>query len=365
MTQTHLTTWHWLGSRTLWMAAALTASFFVSSTAFADVTCGDKTCPLGFTCESYESGACPAIATADGGDVACKSSTSYQCIPGPCGVDSDCADGMVCHASTTSVCSGTKAAPCDPNAADCTVVATPTPTSCTSTTTQQCVPRYSLPCQTATDCGPGFTCEEGQSCGCSGSAGSVGIATPGTAAAAPVAADGGAASTRPTTGGTSSGGSTGAAVTDIAVPSPPDCTCSPSGTFACKLQTIACNADADCPTGFSCVDNPGGTCSASSDGTTSCTPADPAKLCQPPYADLAGGVAKNASEGGDLSATATPTANVGPNGGAVDQGTGDPGSVSGSGCALIASPTGPVSKWFSLLLAVGLAFGMRRRSFRE
>lgn len=378
------------------------ATLCIASNSAADVACGETTCPKSFVCQSYEMDACPAIATRDGGAVDCQPTTKYVCEPGPCTVDADCADGMVCHSSTSTTCSGS-APGCDPNTTDCKQLP-PATESCTFSMTSQCVPRYLLPCTVASDCGDGFTCEADQSCGCSGSTGSSsgGIATPATNASAP--AGSGAASSIAADPATGAGGTTGR--TTGTTPSSTQCTCTNTGTNSCRLQVIGCTQDTDCPSGFTCVDNStncavssgatvqpetttapsaaggaatlvaltGGTTGTAApiDASPSCPAPDPAKVCQPPYANLVG------VKGGALdSSTQAPTANAsGSNGTSGDIATtgaessddahaaSDPSTVSGGGCSIALSSDN--SSLLSVLLAaVGIALGLRGRQRRS
>jgi len=83
--------------------------------------------------------------------------------------------------------------------------------------------------------------------------------------------------------------------------SDPICECVPSGEKSCRVIEQACTADADCPSGWTCADNPEGVCWSRPGGDTGCTPADPAKICFPPYANVGrdggGGVSLDESAG--------------------------------------------------------------------
>lgn len=402
-------------ARTLGLSAALAVPMLVSNVALADEICGDTTCQKGFVCQSYEIAKCGtserkdptsapvaggagsatgasvgAAVSVDGGtDPACDSYTEYQCVPAPCSADADCADGMVCHTFTDQTCSTSSVAACKPGTPECDEVIEPVePPVCTTTTRQQCVARYELPCTTASDCGPGFTCEEQQSCWCSGSKPRSGTGEGGAA---------GTAVPTPTTSvsqgpGAGSGAATSSDGSEVVNEDPgdgsvdpPECGCAPTGTFECRLQTIACNADADCPSGLLCVDNPSGYCWASSDGTSGCSTPDPAKVCQPRYYGSSGGVAvgedgsANAGSGGQASIPPTGTEpasaddpgddDVGSNG---DSGHGLPNTtgnhphhLQGFGCAVASVPSLTHSGISSLLLSVGLALGIRRRRSRK
>lgn len=354
------------GTRMALLAAAITAPIAVTSLAQADVTCGDKICGKGYICNSYESyAACPAIARLDGQPIDCAttSTTVYQCDLAPCSSDADCGDGMLCYSATSTECSGGASPACDPAASDCaTTKVAATPSTCTTTTTQQCTPRYLLPCKTAGDCGPGFNCEEEIYGFCSGSAGA------GTATAPSGTAAGSG------TVGAGSGGATGVAApsndTTTADIAPPDiageCSQMPSGNFSCVLQVIACQADSDCPTGMTCVDNAPQSCWASSDGTSGCDPVDPAKICQPPdYANFSSQDAKGeslATGTGDASGRDGAVPAVDSEVPASENSANSTGSnVTGGGCSISTQRKQDATPWLAVLVTVGLGLGLRRR----
>ena len=242
--------------------AALAASRASAKTP-AMLTCGNTTCAHGFTCQ-VTPGACPAIACLDGADCPpCIAQDSYVCVPSACATDADCGADMVCASHETTQCPVSPPT-CAPNQ-NCSPPAKTDPAgvpiNCTTTTYHQCTPRWQLPCQVAAECGAGFTCDEQQSCGCSGG-GTVGSGT------------------------TPSGASTPAAGTETA----PDCTC--TGTSACTVIPTVCNTDAECLLGWTCQVAPSsGGCAASPDGQQSCPPPPPVvKNCAPPYASSSGTV---------------------------------------------------------------------------
>ncbi len=264
------------------VALTLAVPLAWGAAAQAQAACGDQTCPKNYECAS-EPSACPEIACADGKDCAPCTGTTQYCAPLPCESDSDCADDMVCYKQTQETCP--TAPPCD-NGADC---AAPVDTACTTETISACVPKYLAPCQADADCGVGFTCEEEQECSCSGSAGT-GTASGGSASGS--AGTGGSDGSAPAPTPAADGGADdpppaadSPPPADSGTPTPPDCSCQPSGTKACNLKIVACSVDQGCPAGWTCGDNPNGVCSSSSDGSTSCT-ADPPKICLPPYANL-------------------------------------------------------------------------------
>lgn len=294
--------------RSLSFAALLATPLLVTAVAKADVTCGDTTCAKGFTCESYDSTACPAIADINGKSIDCTSTTAYVCVPANCLSNADCGDDMVCYASTSSTCSGGASVPaCDPAAPDCGAKLEDVAATCESKTLQQCVPRYQLPCRVASDCGGGFTCEEVIETSCMGSGGATGVGTATPATSGPTANSGSGVAAGATTsaGGAATiaapTGGVGNAANDIAQPEPADkpttdlsmptptptqCAAVASGRYQCVLQSIPCAADSGCPVGLTCQGSSSGTCSASSDGTQDCTMAKSVNTCQPKYYGL-------------------------------------------------------------------------------
>jgi len=369
----------------------------VSMAAHAE-TCGDQVCPKNWECKSGAV-ATPDIACAPDSDCeAAEPSTVLYCSPLPCSTDADCAADMVCYSESHSECNDPP--PCA-KGADC---AAPADTTCTTVTQSACVPRYVPPCQSDSDCGTGFTCEEQEECSCGGSTGSGGGSKPGSGSgsgsagsgSAGTPSDAGAApsdddAAEPTPG--ADGGSAEpppdskmAPDAGAPVPSdPPECTCTPSGVKACKLTVVGCAAASDCPSGFTCEDNPSGSCWASSDGSSGCDVPDPAKICAPPYTDLLDG-ARADDAGGELG---IPGSNTDPSDPEPPKGsaTGGSGATGGNGatdgnnvpaehasdnasgrdvvthggCAIASTPR--TSNVGYGLLALGLAglFGARRR----
>lgn len=386
--------------RALWMGAALALPMLTTISASADVACGDTTCPSGFVCQTYQAYDCPTqtapavnkegsdsdAAAAEAERIAATSCTpkpGYTCVPAPCSVDADCGSNMVCNEYESSECSGGAAKPaCAPDVPDCVYPdVEPEAPVCTTTTVKQCAYRYTLPCKTAADCGAGFTCEDSIACSCSGSRGTASeggststgtaIATPGTAVDSPVPSD-----DADTSGSTADGGSTGVAsdgdMQMPAEPADPSCSCASTGVFHCKLQTIACGADADCPAGLVCLDVGQTDCAVSSDGNTSCPAVAPAKTCQAPYyqrggVDLSDEAASNSGTTTGASSTEPPKAdtdNAGPtspaDGTLVDaadpsaaENGSEPADVSGGGCSVARSAA--KGHWLLLALASGLA----------
>jgi hypothetical protein len=322
------------------MVFAATAAFTFARPVAAQAACGDSECPKGYECRS-ELVECPTVDCRDGAECPpCEPTELEQCVPLPCTSDDDCAQDMACASREVIECPTSP--PCE-SSDDGDAKCPPDEGECTKTSISECVPRWVLPCTSASDCGAGFTCEEDQECGCSGSSGSgsggaAGVPTPGTDAGAsePVpedtARDGGA----------------------------PDCTCVKTGTSHCAPIETACTTDADCETGWTCRDNPESICSSSRDGTTDCEVADPARLCFPPHADLGGGRGVSVDdEGGGTSA---PGATDG------DSSKGESGATSKrseGGCSVASAPDRvPSGLSFGLLGALSL-LGLRRRAARR
>lgn len=151
------------------------------------------------------------------------------------------------------------------------------PDACTPQELALCVPRYLLPCQEDLDCGAGFTCEAGQECSCSGSAGNADAGSAMTggsdgAAFAPVPTDAG---TEQPAGDAAVGGKE------------PVCECHPTERKHCELKAKSCSSDQDCPSDFVCKASADGGVSCSSeggDGACATAPAQPeSKRCEPRY----------------------------------------------------------------------------------
>jgi MYXO-CTERM domain-containing protein len=306
---------------TLALSAAFFASQMLSSNpAFAQAACGDETCGKGFTCETAQ-GACDLscrVPASGEGCEPCDAQDVQYCAPAPCSADADCGVGMLCAEQINYDCpTDPGTAPTDPDCppdSDCAerVAADEASPSCTTTTVKICTPRWELPCTTASDCGPGFTCEETENCsspGCSRE-------------------------------------EYGTCSTEV--------TCVPTGTFSCVMVQTACTSDANCEEGWTCNDNGSGTCSSSSDGQTSCEPANPAKLCTPPYAYSAAdsrAVLTTGSSSDGLAETSAPNDD-------------DNASVSsGGGCSIDGAPTQTSGAGFSLVgIAAAWALARRRRA---
>jgi hypothetical protein len=283
------------------LASALVAPPGDPTTA-PDSSCATNAdCGRGYECTVVGASGCAPSACADGASCPppepCTTTETRACTPAHCMADADCADGMVCHAWEQATpgtdCACAPGVPCD-----CAAARPAEPV-----TVQLCTPRYVLPCTQAADCGSGFSCEEVQSCGCAGSAGSAGgTPTPGPngSGASPVPPDGAA----------------GASANDVA---PPDCSCQPTGELQCVVVPVMCQVDTQCAPGWHCalevaVSSPAPACPPGMD----CPQSEPAPMpvsgyCQPPYygaqsgSDLQG--PKEANSGSGTSGPGTTTGN--------------------------------------------------------
>jgi len=325
-----------------------------SRPAHAQSTCSaDSDCVKGWTCQVSGSSGCtsPACAPGEKCDPLPSDCTSVEyksCQPGACHVDSDCAVGMVCYTHTESDCA--------PNA--CASGQACPPPSCETRTESACVPRYVLPCTTASDCGAGFSCESaGEQCACSGSAGSA---------------------------GGSEAPSDGRTPLPDPVPTPAEeCVCEPSKELRCHAVSVDCGSDGDCPRDWSCAavgattdcastptpePTPGGNAqggSASGDGTPppDCRPSQVIKQCVPPYYALVEGAhgverddAGGPQAGGDV-ASGSGNPAIPPS---AESGDGD--ATSSAGCSVAyGSQTGST---LAVLGMLGLFGALRRRRAR-
>jgi MYXO-CTERM domain-containing protein len=390
-------------TRSTIFAAALATSLGASRAAEAQEQCGETECPKGYTCETSTLG-CPLIACMEGDECKpCEPAEYSWCAPAPCETDADCGAHMKCAAIEQMDCGGATEPAVEPCAADgeCKVAAPDAPVECTSTTLHQCQPQWTLPCETAADCGEGFACKERESCWCSGSTGSVGSGVGGSTGTAGASSGGAAAVDLPLPAedrdiGTGTDEEGAAPEGDVAEAPPPDeqCGCEPSGEFACEVVETACAHDSDCPADWTCEDNPMGSCWIDSEGNSGCTPADPAKLCQPPYSRLGGGGGYAQTTGGSTGTTdialddsgseAPKAAGPGTNGsaasgdsghadavpadadeqvGAAEADASSDSNVAGGGCS-VSSSAGHSGQLGLMLAAAMAALGLRRRSAR-
>ena len=293
----------------------------------------EPACAEGFVCEEVPV-PCTTIdvACVEGEPcepVECEPTTESVCTPAPCTTSDDCGPDLVCLETETVTCTD---AECPPGE-ECEAVEP----QCETLTEGRCAPRWMAPCETAADCGEGFDCVEQESCSCSGSAPAP--------ATDPDEADGGS---------------------EPVPAEEPECVCEPTGEKSCEAQEIDCTSDAAaCPEGWTCIDNPNGMCTASTDGTTECFTDGPERLCAPPYYDLAvGGGTYAAREAGGEVANADET--LGGDSWQDADGT-DPetaaeeSGVSGGGCALAPGGT-TTSAWILSLLALVPLARRRRRA---
>jgi hypothetical protein len=314
---------------------ALTLLGLAPRLAHAEGSCSaNSDCVKGWSCEvtggsDCATPACPPDEKCEPQPSDCTHVEYKSCQPGPCQADSDCADGMVCYRYTES-CPSIACAPGE---------ACPEP-ACAAKTASACVPRYVLPCTTASDCGTGFQCESaGETCTCSGSAPSSG-----------------------------SGGS-------APLPPPePTCTCESSDAKQCHAATINCTADSDCLAGWTCAvvasssdcasspasnPVPGAGAQGGATPAPDCRPSADVKQCVPPYYGLLQG-ARGVSH--DSTGSPTLVAGEGNSSGVIppkaDDGSNRDASSS-AGCSVTrGAGTGSSA---ALLAALGLASALRRR----
>jgi hypothetical protein len=270
----------------LWLGSLLICTWAAS--AQAEECQKNEDCPKGFSCEASMGGPdCDAAPPCEPGadcpePAPCDAPVeTHTCQPGSCAADVDCGEGMVCFRDTFTECSGSGDAPACGPGEECAVPAPPDEPSCNEREIALCIPRYVLPCEQDLDCGDGFSCEAGEECTCSGSAGDVadgGTAEPNMAEDfaefAPVPpADAG--TDRP------------APAQDAAVGGKePTCECRPTERKHCELKEMICSTDADCPRDFTCKSygDDAATCSSSDSGDAICAPAAPAELrCVPRF----------------------------------------------------------------------------------
>jgi hypothetical protein len=274
------------------------APFIVALVGFdvhvAQAACiGDEDCEKGFTC-APSSGGCAVAPCRPGGECptpeACKVDAARECIlVTDCHSDDDCADGTVCFESSATVCTGV-AYPCEANG----YCPPSPPETCTTFTSQQCTPRYLLPCESASDCGEGFRCEAQTVCT------QAGIDVSGPAMVANAGTEGGAPPAN------AASDSTPDDSPGVGIPAE----CRPSDSKACQVIVKECSSRADCPSGWSCealpvplcatpTPAPGQVLDVSAEGN--CPPPAPGPFtCVPPYGAPARGAVPSA-------ATDTPT----------------------------------------------------------
>jgi MYXO-CTERM domain-containing protein len=313
-----------------------------SRPAHAQSACSaDSDCVKGWTCQvsggtGCAAPACPPGEKCEPQPIDCVSEVYTSCQPAACQADSDCAEGMVCYTHTESNCAPTACAA----GQEC-----PVPV-CEARTVSACVPRYVLPCTTASDCGPGFQCELGEEqCTCS-SSGSAGRSGDGDQGGAPA-------------------------------PAESTCTCEPSTEMRCRAATVNCAVDSDCATGWTCAvvgstsdcrsapeQDPGSGARGGATPTPECRPSANIKQCVPPYYTLIPSVL-----GIDRDSSQSPTAGTGDvasGNGAIaptaESGKGDGASTSSAGCAV--APGSRSGSALALLGVLGLFGALRRRRVR-
>lgn len=209
-----------------------------------------------------------------------------------------------------------------------------------------CTPRYLLPCQSAADCGDGFTCEE-QMSGCS-SPGSNGASdpVPGGADAAPAPA----------------GGSAGVPSEPVPVPA---CDPQPTGQFQCVVKPLTCNTTAQCPAGWSCEQDVVATepaCAPNTNCAARPAPNPVPARCRPPYygAVDSGGLETPTSSNGQ--GTGTPKDPGGTPGGTPTPEAANAGDASAHDSAACQMGHAPASSGvISVLALLGALFGLRSR----
>jgi hypothetical protein len=286
----------------------------------------DGDCDKGFTCEITANGVCATSPPCPEGQACppppvCDPQPLRECRPGPCTRDADCASDMVCHTERIQSCSGGAVPPCAPGSA-CPI---PPPPVCEEHVSQTCLPRYLLPCASASDCGEGFSCEDEESCSCAGSSGTAPTPTPGPMLPAADAGSGDGAFAPPLDGGQAPSPPADPLPRDAGKPAPdqdagmavvakdagaPSCECHSSGVKSCRLEEIACDTDRDCPARFSCqllpttaLPTPACDLPAGRDaGNCSSAPRLPVpeiRNCLPPYFATAVGRGDSAANSGD------------------------------------------------------------------
>jgi len=320
---------------------ALASLSFSSRPAHAQSTCRvDSDCVKGWTCQVSGGSACASPACPPGEKCEpqpsdCAPVEYKSCEPGPCRADSDCADGMVCYTHTETDCAPSACAA----GQEC-----PQP-ACEPKTESACVPRYVLPCATASDCGPGFQCaSSGEQCACSGSAGGGSDAS-----------DGG---------------------TPVPLPPETSCTCEPSKELRCQAPTVNCTSDSECSTGWSCAvvasssscasapepnPAPGSGAAGGASPAPDCLPSADVKACVPPYYALIQG-----ARGVSHDSAGSPTLGIseGTSNGAVAAAPTDARAPTTSSAGCSVTPGSRSGSALALLGAFGLLSALRRRRAR-
>jgi MYXO-CTERM domain-containing protein len=297
----------------------------------------DADCGAGFVCESVGGTDC-AVPTCPEGtecpEVDCTSEEIFACVPdrSACTSDADCAEGLQCETYTYEQCSGGGSVPpCAPGE-DC-PQPEPVEPECETITESYCLPPYLGACTADADCGPGFTCEEYENCGCS-SSGSSGSSGGSDGGVPPLPPDG---SDVPPSEGTPE----------------EDCSCEPSGEFYCELVQVECTTDADCIDGFVCVDSPdaGVPCTITPDGTEECgEPVESPSLCLPEsYGDWVGAGGGFPGSADDLASESggAPRTDTEQNAASSDDPTEE------DGCSSTGTPAASMPLWLGLAALIG------------
>ncbi len=328
-------------------SAVLLLSSLSSAIVAPPAGCGaGPTCAVGFECTVVaDSGCASAPPCAAGASCPapqpCVNTQEMGCTPAHCTADAECAPGMVCHA-WTEPCAVSDCA-CAPNTPDCGCGG---PTTCQGTTVSRCTPRYLLSCQTATDCGDGFTCEELMTVGCASSGGGS-APNPGNAGASPSPDAAAGAASAPTT------------------PSDPCGPPVPSGVSQCVAKQVDCTTAAQCPAGWNCIAEGVPTSEPACSGRN-CppdplpTPMPAPSVCVPPYYNVNSSRGLEVPAAGNSTGTATGSAGSGTTGNSgTPETTGDASAHESSACQIGHAPASTGA--LSLLAMLGALFGLTRR----
>jgi MYXO-CTERM domain-containing protein len=323
---------------------------------------GDTDCAEAPPCPEGES--CPEPAPCVERDFP----TWNACIamPIPCETDADCGEGTECVRNEWESCSGGGgmeplptpderprdgggSSGSDPGA-DGSGEAVPG-LECETVVEQYCAPKWVNGCEVDADCGDGFTCREYEACACAGGR--------------PTEPDGGA----PDGAGSDAPDSGGDGFDDG------ECSCEGTGEFYCEPATIECEADADCPSAWTCVSSGVSTtpCEIDPDsGEETCdegTETVGPSYCMPPGYEGWGGPALESGAGprtsddtaGEEGAPTVDSDNGAGGGDGIDSPTSpEEGRAKASGSGCTAAPT-TAPGGLALFGLAGLLLGLRRR----
>ena len=300
-----------------------------------------------------------------------------------CSEDSDCAANQTCVEQTSAGCNGSTG-DCASDDEECIKQESQNAAEdCWELKYYECVERWLLPCDVASDCGDGFECTAVQNCGCTGGTG-----------ASAGSDDGGVDSDEadsPTDAGTPSADSSGdeEEVSSGGVVS--NCSCEPAGYGQCTLIPQICTSDSECPTGMTCDytnegcedtptegGTPGGTGfevdagsdEGSQDSDEAAASSAQALCLQPVYCAPAGYAASVGGSQGDSGGETSNSGNENDEETAVDAGTGDDAPTSNadtdgtttdddSGCHIGGAAQGAMQ---TLWLGLPLLWMRRRRN---